>query len=50
MRLPSKMTLPATGLMRPETVFMSVDLPAPFGPSSATISPLRTLSPACQST
>ena len=30
---------PARGCKSPEIVFISVDLPAPFGPSTQTISP-----------
>ena len=39
MRVPPKVMRPARGVMSPEMVFISVDLPAPFGPSTATISP-----------
>src|SRR3954449_11354186 len=35
------MTLPSLGLTMPQTVEISVVLPAPFGPSSAKISPRR---------
>src|SRR4051794_29828338 len=41
-RRPSKVTVPATGRIIPETVFCVVVLPAPLAPSSATISPSRT--------
>ena len=39
MRLPSKVIEPGDGRSMPETVFCVVVLPAPFAPSSATISP-----------
>ena len=39
MRSPSKVIEPATGRSMPDTVFCVVVLPAPFAPSSATISP-----------
>ena len=39
MGCPLKVTLPRRGRMRPERVFMRVDLPAPFGPRMATTSP-----------
>ena len=38
-RRPRRRCRPARGRRSPEIVFMSVDLPLPFGPSSATISP-----------
>ena len=38
---PSKRMLPRQGRMTPEMVRLSVDLPAPFEPSTATISPRR---------
>ena len=38
---PSTETLPASGSARPSSMSIVVDLPAPFGPSSATISPRR---------
>ena len=34
---------PEVGCSRPNSIFISVDLPAPFSPISAWISPLRTL-------
>ena len=34
---------PASGCSTPPTIFISVDLPAPFSPSSATTSPACTL-------
>ena len=34
---------PLVGCSRPKSIFMSVDLPAPFSPISAWISPLRRL-------
>ena len=33
---------PSSGCSRPKRIFISVDLPAPFSPISAWISPLRT--------
>ena len=36
---PSAITRPALGVTMPQIMLMSVDLPAPFGPSSAKISP-----------
>ena len=33
--------MPATRSLRPSTPFIRVDLPDPFGPTIATISPLR---------
>ena len=42
MSSPSRRTRPAVGLCRPTSVLNSVDLPAPFGPMSPTISPLVT--------
>src|SRR5581483_11573661 len=42
MSLPSKNTAPARGCTSPDTAFSSVDLPAPFVPSSATSSPSAT--------
>jgi hypothetical protein len=41
MSWPSTVTLPALGLTMPQMMLISVVLPAPFGPSSAKISPLR---------
>src|SRR5437763_1348932 len=38
-RSPRNVTCPLRGGRRPEIVFMSVDLPAPLGPSKQTISP-----------
>jgi len=45
--LSPRCTAPASGLMRPSNVFKSVVLPPPFGPSSASTSPVlsATLSP-----
>ena len=37
--LPSKTTSPSSGTYTPPRIFMSVDLPAPFSPMSATTSP-----------
>ncbi len=37
--LPNRDTVPASGLVRPSSMSMVVDLPAPFGPSSATVCP-----------
>ena len=37
--LPSTWTFPEVGARRPSMVSMAVDFPAPFGPSSATVSP-----------
>src|SRR6185312_11735358 len=39
---PSKRSVPAAGDTIPDRVFTSVDFPAPFGPTSATISPRPT--------
>ena len=39
MSWPSTATLPALGLTMPQMMLISVVLPAPFGPSSAKISP-----------
>jgi hypothetical protein len=39
MSWPSTSTDPAEGLTMPQTTLISVVLPAPFGPSSAKISP-----------
>ena len=39
---PSTSSSPATGRSRPSSSFKKVDLPAPFGPSTATNSPRRT--------
>ena len=41
MSWPSTRTLPDVALTMPQTMLMSVVLPAPFGPSSAKISPRR---------
>ena len=38
---PSKRTSPERGTSIPNSVFRTVDLPAPFGPMSSVISPLR---------
>ncbi len=50
MRTPSNSTLPLRGLISAETVLMIVDLPAPFAPTSTTISPGRTSKETSQST
>ena len=39
--LPSTSTSPPVGVTIPQTMLISVVLPAPLGPSSAKISPLR---------
>ncbi len=39
MSCPSAVTVPPDGVTIPHTMLMSVVLPAPFGPSSAKISP-----------
>ena len=39
--MPKTETVPASGRVRPSIMSMVVDLPAPFGPSSATVSPGR---------
>ena len=39
--VPSTRTLPCSGVASPTIISMAVDFPAPFGPSSATISPGR---------
>jgi hypothetical protein len=36
---PSTLTSPEVGVRSPSMVSIAVDLPAPFGPSSATVSP-----------
>ena len=41
--LPSSTTEPEKTLASPTRAFRSVDLPAPFGPRRATISPLLTV-------
>ena len=41
MSKPSALTVPLVGLTIPQMMLMSVVLPAPFGPSSAKISPRR---------
>jgi hypothetical protein len=41
MHLPSKRTSPERGTSMPNSVFNTVDLPAPFGPINSVISPLR---------
>jgi hypothetical protein len=41
MSWPSTVTLPEVGLAMPQMMLTSVVLPAPFGPSSAKISPRR---------
>jgi hypothetical protein len=41
MSWPSTLTVPALGVTMPQTMLMSVVLPAPLGPSSAKISPRR---------
>jgi hypothetical protein len=47
-RAPNTDTVPASGSLDPRSMSIVVDFPAPFGPSSATISPtpIETLSPA----
>jgi hypothetical protein len=40
---PKSETLPLSGACRPSSMSIVVDLPAPFGPSSATVSPSSTL-------
>ena len=50
MRWSRNVIRPARGRRSPEIVFMSVDLPAPFGPSTQTISPESTRSSAPHST
>ncbi len=42
--LPAYSMRPDAGLTMPEIAFSVVDLPAPFGPSSATIAPSSTAS------
>ena len=37
--MPNSETRPESGRVRPSTMSMVVDLPAPFGPRSATVSP-----------
>src|SRR5947208_15560593 len=39
MSRPSSVTDPSTGLSNPKIALMRVDFPAPFGPTTATISP-----------
>src|SRR3954469_14042901 len=41
MSCPATVTVPALGVTMPQTMLISVVLPAPFGPSSAKISPRR---------
>jgi hypothetical protein len=41
MSCPATVTHPDVGVTMPQTMLMSVVLPAPFGPSSAKISPRR---------
>src|SRR3982751_5949932 len=41
MSCPSAITVPELGVTMPQTMLMRVVLPAPFGPSSAKISPFR---------
>src|ERR1043166_144433 len=41
MSCPATVTHPDVGVTMPQTMLMSVVLPAPFGPKSAKISPLR---------
>jgi len=50
MRSPSNVMVPERGRSKPEMVFTNVDLPAPFGPSTATISPACIASSAFHST
>ena len=40
--LPSKVMDPSVGSSSPTSMFLKVDLPAPFSPSRAVISPSRT--------
>ncbi len=44
---PKTLTRPSSGASRPSSMSIVVDLPAPFGPSSATVSPgaIRTSTP-----
>ena len=42
--LPSFLIVPSSAWYRPNSTLISVDLPAPFSPSSAWISPLRSWS------
>ena len=42
MSVPRNEIWPSRGVRRPKTVFISVDLPAPLGPTIVTISPSRT--------
>src|SRR5258705_4022994 len=44
MRSPAIVTTPLSGGVRPQSIATVVDLPAPLGPSSPTISPLFTSS------
>src|SRR5664279_2678299 len=37
--MPNRVTLPASGASSPRSMSIVVDLPAPLGPSSATVSP-----------
>ncbi len=37
--IPNRVTVPASGRSRPSSMSIVVDLPAPLGPSSATVSP-----------
>jgi hypothetical protein len=39
---PSTVTVPSVGTVRPAAMFISVDLPAPFGPTSAARAPAGT--------
>ena len=41
MSCPATLTSPLLGVAIPQTMLMSVVLPAPFGPSNARISPRR---------
>ena len=50
MRFPRNVIWPARGATRPEMVFMSVDLPAPFGPRIVKISRSPTCIAACHRT
>jgi hypothetical protein len=43
---PSRRSVPSSGFTAPATIFTSVDLPAPFSPSSACTEPARTERPA----
>lgn len=44
---PSYLTVPASGIVAPEMILISVDLPAPFSPTSACTCPARSSRSAC---